>query len=193
MFNVAVMVGAKKMSRIGKLPISIPDKVEVTFADGNLTVKGPKGELSRTLPDGVGLNVEGNVLQVQMSDTSRRGNSMHGLTRSLVFNMVKGVSDGFVKELEINGVGYKVELIGKGNFLRFDLGYSHPIFFEIPQGLNASVGRGNKLKLESLDNEVLGQAAATIRSFRPPEPYKGKGVKYSDEHIVRKVGKAGGK
>lgn len=193
MKTVAEMIGAKKMSRIGKLPIAIPDKVEVKFADGDVTVKGPKGDLTRKIPNGIGLKVEGSTVLLERLTAERGASAMHGLARSLVFNMITGVSEGFVKDLEVNGVGYKVELIGKGKYLRFDLGYSHPIFFEIPEGLKASVGRGNKLKLECLDKEILGQAAATIRSFRPPEPYKGKGIKYSDEVIVRKVGKAGGK
>jgi large subunit ribosomal protein L6 len=187
------MTGAKKMSRIGKRAIVVPNKVEVTLANGDVTVKGPKGSLTRQLPEHVSMKVEAGVVHVEQSSTARVAGAMHGLARSLVANMVVGVSKGFVRDLEINGVGYKVESIGKGKFLRFDLGYSHPIFFELPAGLTATIGRGNKLKLECIDNEMLGQAAATIRSFRPPEPYKGKGIKYSDEVIIRKVGKAGSK
>ncbi|MEL6178417.1 MAG: 50S ribosomal protein L6 [Myxococcota bacterium] len=180
------------MSRIGKLPIPVPDKVQVKLDGDTIVVKGPKGELSRPMPPQVTFKIEGNEVVVEASG-DRQARAMHGLGRSLIANMVEGVSKGFKRSLEIKGVGYKVEQVGKSAFLRFDLGFSHPIFYELPDGVTATIGRGNILTLESADKEVLGQASATVRSFRPPEPYKGKGIKYTDEVIVRKVGKAGGK
>lgn len=177
------------MSRIGKLPVPIPDKVEVSVKGAQVKVKGPKGELTREINSDSSIELEGGNLQVLRKSDSKESRAMHGLTRSLVANMVQGVSTGFVRKLEINGVGYKAEILGA--FLRFDLGYSHPIFFELPQGVSAEVDRRGLVTLSGVDNEALGAAAAKIRSFRPPEPYKGKGIKYAEEVIVRKVGKAG--
>ena len=178
------------MSRIGKLPVPIPDKVEVSVNGLEIKVKGPKGELSRQIDSASQVKVDGGVLTVEDSVKDRRGRAIHGLTRSLVANMVKGVSEGFVRKLQITGVGFKAEILG--GYMRFDLGYSHPIFYELPQGVSAEVDRrGGQLTLSGIDKEVLGAAAAKIRSFRPPEPYKGKGIKYEEEVITRKVGKAG--
>lgn len=177
------------MSRIGKRPIEIPDKVEVALQGSLLTVKGPKGELSRDLGETVQIKVEGQEIQIERPDDSRESRSAHGLVRSLVDNMVVGAAEGFKRTLVINGVGYRVEQ--RGEFLRFDLGYSHPIMFQLPEGMSATIERQTRLTLESADRELLGQVAAKIRALREPEPYKGKGIRYSDEEIMRKAGKAG--
>ena len=177
------------MSRIGKLPINLPDKVTVTSNGGVLTVKGPKGELKSDLTPLTSIVVEGSVLTVTCADESRRARANHGLQRALLANMVTGVSKGFERKLEINGVGYKAEV--KKTFIRFDLGYSHPIFYALPDGIQAEVDKKNSITLRGIDYAVLGSAAAIIRSFRPPEPYKGKGIKYAEERILRKAGKSG--
>ncbi len=178
------------MSRIGKLPIEIPNGVDVNIDGQDVSVKGPKGELARTISEEVSIRIEDNVLYVERPSDSRTARSHQGLVRSLVANMVEGCSEGFVRELEINGVGYRAELLGR--FIRFDLGYSHPIFLELPDGVTADVAQTN-VKLHSADKEAVGQVAAKIRSLRKPEPYKGKGIKYKEERIIRKAGKAGGK
>ena len=178
------------MSRIGKLPIDIPSGVNVTINGSHVHVKGPKGELERTVSDVVSIKKDGDQLIVSRPDESRQARSHQGLVRSLVANMVEGVSTGFLRELDINGVGYRAEK--RKNFIRFDLGYSHPIFLELPEGVEAEVSQTN-VKLKSADKELVGQVAAKIRSLRKPEPYKGKGVKYKEETIIRKAGKAGGK
>jgi large subunit ribosomal protein L6 len=176
------------MSRIGKLPIQIPDKVEVKL-DGNvITVKGPKGELKRKLSDVTSVEITDGVIHVVRPDDGRETRSHQGLNRSLIANMVQGVSTGYKRSLEINGVGYRAEL--RGRFIRFDLGYSHPIYFELPAAVTVQIERQTQLSLESSDRELLGQVAAKIRSLRKPEPYKGKGIKYSDEVIRRKAGKS---
>lgn len=168
----------------------IPDKVEVTVSGSSVKVKGPKGELERQFPGSVTVKVEDGQIIVERPNDHRTVRSAHGLVRSIIGNMVEGVSKGFERKLEVNGVGYKAEMKGK-SWIRFDLGYSHPIYFELPQGISAEIGRGNVVTLTGIDKEVIGTAAATIRSFRPPEPYKGKGVKYAEETILRKVGKSG--
>ncbi len=177
------------MSRIGKQPIELPDKVEVAIEGTVLQVKGPKGELSRDIGENVTIKVEGNEILVVRPDDTRHSRSHHGLVRSLVSNMVQGVDQGYKKTLIINGVGYRAE--ERGNFVRFDLGYSHPIMFELPEGVSCTIERQVRVTLECADNELLGQVAAKIRSLRKPEPYKGKGIRYSDEVIRRKAGKAG--
>lgn len=180
------------MSRIGKRPVPIPDKVEVKLTGRHVVVKGPKGTLERELHPASIVKIEGNEIVIERGGEGREDRAVHGLTRSLVANMVKGVSEGFKRSLEINGIGYKVESLG--SFLRFDLGYSHPILYQVPEGLTAEVEkRGVAVSLSGADKEVLGAAVATIRGFRPPEPYKGKGIKYVEEVIQRKVGKAGGR
>lgn len=178
------------MSRIGKQPIAIPDKVDVSIDGETITVKGPKGELTRDLSSVVEVGIEGNEIIVKRSDDTRNSRSHQGLIRSLVSNMVEGVTSGYTRVLEINGVGYRAEL--KGNFIRFDLGYSHPIMFELPDLVTADV-KQTEVSLTSPSKELVGQVAAKIRGLRKPEPYKGKGIKYKEEHIRRKVGKAGGK
>ncbi len=175
------------MSRIGKLPVEIPSGVQAAVADGTLRVKGPRGELSR-LVDGVQLLVEGGKIVVRPQDETRRSRQLYGLSRTLVANMVKGVHAGFEKTLVITGVGYRADL--KGQNLTLSLGYSHPVVYEIPRGVAASVDQQTKIKLESIDRELLGVTAAKIRSFRPPDPYKAKGIRYADEQVRRKAGKS---
>ncbi len=179
------------MSRVGKKPISIPEKVNVSLKDRLVTVKGSKGTLSRTIHDDVDLEVEGNVIQVVIQNEDRKSRALQGLTRSLVNNMVIGVSSGFERVLEINGIGYRAE--AKGKALILNLGYSNPVNFELPDGVSASVDRNTVIKLSAIDKEKLGQTAASIRKLRPPEPYKGKGIKYAEERIIRKAGKTGTK
>jgi len=178
------------MSRIGKQPIAIPAGVDVKLDGREIRVKGPKGELSRTLSDVVSVKIEDKDIIVDRHSDSREARSHQGLVRSLIANMVTGVSTGFTRDLEIIGVGYRAEKRGK--FIRFDLGYSHPIFVELPESVDANVTQ-TAVALSSRDKEMLGQVAAKIRSLRKPEPYKGKGVKYKEEKIIRKAGKAGGK
>ncbi len=178
------------MSRIGKLPIEIPTNVEVKLVEGNfITVKGPKGTLERKLVDDMNIAVEeGQVVVTRPSDLKRH-KALHGLTRTLIFNMVVGVTEGYTKTLEINGVGYRAAK--KGKVLNLTLGYSHPVDMEDPEGVTSTVEGQNKIIVSGIDKEKVGQFAAEIRAKRPPEPYKGKGIKYSDERIRRKVGKTG--
>ncbi len=179
------------MSRIGRLPIAIPAGVTVDVAENNkVTVKGPKGTLERVLPVEMEIKVEGAEVVVTRPNDLKRMKSLHGLTRTLINNMVVGVSNGYEKVLEVNGVGYKVQKQGKK--LVLSLGYSHPVEMEDPEGLE-SVVEGNKITIKGIDKEKVGQYAAEIRDKRRPEPYKGKGIKYADEVIRRKVGKTGKK
>ncbi len=178
------------MSRIGKMPIAIPAGVNVEVAENNkVTVKGPKGTLERVLPAEMTIKVEGAEVVVSRPNDLKRNKALHGLTRSLINNMVIGVSEGYKKTLEINGVGYRAAKQGK--VLTLTLGYSHPIEMTDPEGLEVTVEDSNKITVSGIDKEKVGQYAAEIRGKRGPEPYKGKGIKYSDEHIRRKVGKAG--
>jgi large subunit ribosomal protein L6 len=176
------------MSRIGRKPLVLPKGVTVTPKAGTVGVKGPKGELAKALPSGVSLKIEGSKLTVERADDSRQNRAKHGLIRAHLANMVKGVTDGWVRELEINGVGYRAEVAGET--VTMALGYSHPVVFKLPKGVAAKVDK-NRLILSGADRDVLGQTAAKFRELRPPEPYKGKGVKYVEEVIARKVGKAG--
>ena len=179
------------MSRIGKKPVVIPAGVTVSVAEGNVvTVKGPKGELTNTFNADMKINVEGNVLTVSRPTDEANHRALHGLTRTLIANMVEGVEKGFSKELEVNGVGYRAEK--KGNQLVMRLGYSHEVFMEEIPGINIEVA-GNKITIRGIDKQAVGQFAAEVRGKRPPEPYKGKGIKYTTEVIRRKVGKTGGK
>ncbi|MDD6169745.1 MAG: 50S ribosomal protein L6 [Lachnospiraceae bacterium] len=179
------------MSRIGRMPIAIPDGVTVTIAENNhVTVKGPKGTLERTLPAEMEIKLEGSEVVVSRPNDLKRMKSLHGLTRTLVNNMVVGVTNGFTKELEVNGVGYRAAKAGK--VLTLNLGYSHPVEMEDPEGVESKVD-GNKIIISGIDKEKVGQYAAEIRDKRRPEPYKGKGIKYADEVIRRKVGKTGKK
>ena len=176
------------MSRIGRLPISIPANVKLHVGDGSVRVEGPKGTLSRPLLPDVSVTIEGNTALVQRRDDSRRARSIHGLTRKLIANMVEGAGTGFTRVLEITGVGYRAEV--RGDILFLTLGYSHPIAYQLPAGIGAKVERQVVVTLEGSDRELLGQTTAAIRRLRPPEPYKGKGVKYATERIRRKAGKA---
>ena len=180
------------MSRIGKMPIAVPAGVEVTIADGNyVTVKGPKGTLEQQLPGLMTITQEGAELHVTRPNDEHETRAMHGLTRSLLHNMVVGVEKGFSKELEVNGVGYRVQKDGKK--LVMNLGYSHQVIVEEPEGITLEVPTPNKIVVSGTDKQKVGQIAAEIRGKRPPEPYKGKGIKYTTETIRRKEGKAGGK
>jgi large subunit ribosomal protein L6 len=178
------------MSRIGKKPVPIPDKVNVTYGNGQLKVKGPKGELSRVINPEVDLEVRDGVVHVVSSSDTKKCRALQGLTRTLVANMITGTTEGFQRVLEINGVGYRAE--AKSSVLTLTLGYSHPVVYKLPKGIEAAVDR-NRITLSGIDKELLGTTAATIREFRKPEPYKGKGIKYVEEHIRRKVGKSAGK
>jgi large subunit ribosomal protein L6 len=183
------------MSRIGKAPIKIPQGVEINFSDNNLvTVKGPKGELKQQINPDLGLNIEDGVFKMSRPTDQKRHKSMHGLYRSLIANMVEGVSVGFVKELELIGVGYRVA--NYGNLLELTVGYSHPIMFYIPDEIKLETvmekGKPPSIRLESNDKQLVGHVAAKIRSLRKPEPYKGKGIKYKGEVLRRKAGKTAG-
>ena len=179
------------MSRIGRMPIAIPTGVTVTIAENNkVTVKGPKGTLERVLPAEMNIKLEGNEVIVTRPNDLKKMKSLHGLTRTLINNMVVGVTEGYQKVLEVNGVGYRVQKSGKK--ITLHLGYSHPVEIEDPEGLESTVD-GNKIIIKGIDKEKVGQYAANIRIKRAPEPYKGKGIKYDDEVIRRKVGKTGKK
>lgn len=178
------------MSRIGKEPVVIPEKVNVTVAGVKVSVKGPNGQLEYTFTDSVTIESDGKEVKVKPVDQTKKSRSLWGTTRTLISNMVVGVSKGFQKDLEFNGVGYKA--VVKGESLVLNLGYSHPIDYKLPTGVSAKVTK-NIIALTGCDKELVGFAAAKIRSFRPPEPYKGKGIKYTDEHIIRKAGKTGAK
>ncbi|MEB3266814.1 MAG: 50S ribosomal protein L6 [Prochlorococcaceae cyanobacterium] len=179
------------MSRIGKAPIPVPEKVTVGIDGLAVTVKGPKGELSRTLPDGVEVRQDGATLVVSPSDASRRSRERHGLSRTLVANMVEGVSQGFTRKLEIVGVGYRAAV--QGRKLVVSAGYSHQVEMEPPAGVSFSVENNTTVLVSGADKEVVGNEAAKVRAIRPPEPYKGKGIKYEGERILRKAGKTGKK
>ena len=179
------------MSRIGKQPIEIPSGVKVSINDQSVSVTGPKGTLSRIILDTVSLDLNDKFLTVSRVDDSINARAAHGLSRTLLSNMVTGVTKGFERALEINGVGYRAEV--KGDVLNLSLGYSHPINFQLPNGITVDVDKMTKLLVKGIDKELVGQTAAKIRQFRSPEPYKGKGVKYADEKILRKAGKTGKK
>ncbi len=179
------------MSRVGKKPIPIPDKTKITFADSLLTVAGEKGTLSQAINPAIGLKIEDGVMNVTMVSEDRNSRALQGLTRSLVANMITGVNQGFERKLEINGIGYRAELSGKQIVLH--VGYSNPVTFNLPEGINAAVAKNNNIILSGIDKQKIGLAAAAIRKIRPPEPYKGKGIKYAEEHIRRKAGKTGTK
>ena len=179
------------MSRIGRMPIAVPAGVTVDIAENNqVTVKGPKGTLQRVLPAEMDIKLEGDQIVVTRPNDLKKMKSLHGLTRTLINNMVVGVTEGYTKELEVNGVGYRATKQGKK--LVLNLGYSHPVEMEDPEGLESKV-EGNKIIVSGIDKEKVGQYAAEIRETRKPEPYKGKGIKYADEVIRRKVGKTGKK
>jgi large subunit ribosomal protein L6 len=180
------------MSRVGVKPISLPDKVTVKNDGGVVTVEGPKGKLSFNLPAGIELSNENNKLTVtRTSEASRQQRALHGTARAIVNNMINGVSKGFVKDLEIQGVGFRAAV--KGKDLDLSLGRSHPLLHPIPDGLTVTVTDNTKIKVEGIDKQMVGQFAAEVRGYYPPEPYKGKGVRYVGEHVRRKEGKSVGK
>ncbi|HEY0456446.1 MAG TPA: 50S ribosomal protein L6 [Verrucomicrobiae bacterium] len=175
------------MSRIGKQPVTIPEKVKVDVKGQKVSVEGPKGKLNFDLPARTSAKVQGTTVLVSRTGEDAEARALHGLSRSILNNMVRGVSEGFVKRLEIQGVGFKAAVQGKA--VNLSLGYSHPINYPIPDQIKVTVEENTKLTIEGPDKQVVGQVAAEIRSYYPPEPYKGKGVRYSDEHVKRKEGK----
>ena len=179
------------MSRVGKKPISIPEKTKVRYQNGVVTVQGPNGTLTQQIHPKIDLNIDDQSITVGLNDRGRKTVALQGMTRSLVNNMVIGVSKGFARTLEINGIGYRAE--SKGKSIVFNLGFSHPIDFPLPEGVSATVDKNNTVRLAGIDKQLVGQTAARIRQLRPPEPYKGKGIKYAEEHIQRKAGKTGTK
>ena len=177
------------MSRIGKLPITIPAGVDVVIDGSTVTVKGPKGTLTRTVHSNIAVAVENNEIVVTRPNDEKLNRSLHGLTRTLIANMVEGVAHGYKKELEINGIGYRAAM--QGTQLVMNIGFSHQVFMDQPEGIKIEVPSPNKIVISGPDKQKVGQFAAEVREKRPPEPYKGKGIKYVDEHIRRKEGKAG--
>jgi len=177
------------MSRIGRSVIPIPSGVEVKLAGSTLSVKGPKGELSQSMPEPIGVEIEGGQMQMTRPDEKKDTRALHGLARALAANMVTGVTEGFSKGLEIQGVGYRADV--QGSKLNLALGFSHPVAVDVPKGLKVSCEGPTNITIEGIDKQLVGQFAADIRSIRPPEPYKGKGIRYQGEHVRRKVGKAG--
>lgn len=179
------------MSRIGNKPITVPEGVEIKIDEQKITVKGPKGTLEKEFHKNMKINLEGNVLTVVRPDDQPENRSLHGLTRTLINNMIIGVTNEYTRELQINGVGYRVAKQGTG--LNMTLGYSHPVIFEAPEGISFDVPNPNTIIVRGIDKELVGQTAAVIRTKRPPEVYRGKGIKYAEEVIRRKEGKAGKK
>ena len=175
------------MSRIGKQPVAIPAKVKVAVKGNHVAVEGPKGKLELELPPMTSASVEGSIITVARQGDNAEARAMHGLARALINNMVKGVSEGYQKKLEIQGVGFKASV--QGSMINLSLGYSHPIQYPIPAGLKVVVEENTKITIDGADKEIVGRVAAEIRSYYPPEPYKGKGVRYVGEHVVRKEGK----
>jgi len=177
------------MSRIGNKPITVPAGVEVKIDGKHISVKGPKGTLERDIEPEISMELKENVLTISRDSDARRSKSLHGLTRTLINNMINGVQNEFTRELQINGVGYRVQK--QGNDLNLSLGYSHPVIFEAPKGITFDVPNANTIIVKGIDKELVGQTAAVIRTKRPPEVYRGKGIKYAEEVIRRKVGKTG--
>jgi large subunit ribosomal protein L6 len=175
------------MSRIGRKPVPVPDAVTVEIAPGNVAVKGPKGELRQALSPEMKVEQEDGAVTISRPTNRGEHRALHGLTRSLIANMVEGVTDGFEKRLEIQGVGYRAAL--KGKKLELALGFSHPVAIEAPEGIDFEVPQPTEIIIKGIDKQLVGQVAADIRKRRPPEPYKGKGIRYRDEHVARKVGK----
>lgn len=179
------------MSRIGKMPIEVPKGTKVELKEGHFIAEGPKGTVRQPLLEGFPVKVENNVVTITRSGETGPERSKHGLLRALLANAVRGVSTGFSRQLDIVGVGYRAEV--KGTVVQFALGYSHPVIYDIPEGIKIEVDRNNRLTVSGADRQQVGQVAAEIRGLRRPDPYKGKGIKYTDEVLRRKVGKAGGK
>ncbi len=179
------------MSRIGKQPVTLPDKVQFSLNGDMITVKGPKGNLERKLHPAIELDVKDNVINVTTDTSDKKKVALQGLFRSLIFNMVNGVTTGYEKKLVLSGIGYRAE--AKGKNLVLNVGYSNPVNFDLPDGITAAVENNTQVTLSGIDKELVGQVAANVRRVRPPEPYKGKGIMYSDERIIRKAGKTAGK
>lgn len=177
------------MSRVGRLPISLPEGVKVSISGSEVRVEGPKGSLTQKISQGISVKMEPGSVVVERAGDTKRLRALHGLTRSLLENMVQGVSQGFRKELIVSGLGYRVE--GKDNQINLNLGFAHQVNYRLPEGIKVEVEKQNKIIITGADKHLVGQVAAEIRSFRSPEPYKGKGIKYAEEKIRRKVGKAG--
>jgi large subunit ribosomal protein L6 len=177
------------MSRIGKQPVAIPKGVEVAYQAGMLKVKGPKGQAAERMPRGIDVEIKDGSIRFKRNDDKNAARAAHGLARALAANMVRGVTESFVRELEIQGVGYRAEVSGKK--LTLQLGFSHPVVMAIPDGIKVSVDKNTSVRVEGADRQQVGQFVANVRGIRPPEPYKGKGVRYLNEHVRRKVGKAG--
>lgn len=175
------------MSRIGKRPVELPSGVEASVSGQTVSVKGPKGNRAFTATDDVTIKVDGNVVSIEPRGSSKRARQQWGMSRTLVQNLVTGVTDGFKKELEINGVGYRAQ--AQGNKLTLNLGLSHDVIFDVPEGVTVTTPKNTHIIVEGIDQQLVGQVAANIREWRKPEPYKGKGIKYSDEYIFRKEGK----
>jgi len=176
------------VSRIGRAPVGIPNGVSVGHADGAIHVKGPRGALSMRVPQGIEVEIESEQVRLSRRDEKKKTRALHGLARALVANMVTGVTEGFARELEVHGVGYRAEALGKT--LKLAVGFSHPVELAVPEGLSVSLREG-KVRIEGIDRQLVGEFAAKVRSVRPPEPYKGKGIRYAGERVRRKVGKAG--
>jgi large subunit ribosomal protein L6 len=179
------------MSRVGKKPIPIPKQLNITYEDRILIVKGEKGVLQRSIHPNVDLVIDDGIISVKVEKDNRPNRALQGMTRSLISNMITGLDKGFERVLEINGIGYRATL--KENGITLNLGYSHPVDFELPEGVSATVDKNNVIRLTGIDKEKLGHVAAAIRRLRPPEPYKGKGIKYANEYIRKKAGKTGTK
>jgi large subunit ribosomal protein L6 len=179
------------MSRIGKKPVQLPDKVQFALNGNIISVKGPKGTLERPLHPAIGLNIKDNLVEVTTDPNDKKKLALQGLFRSLISNMVTGVTAGYEKKLVLSGIGYRAEI--KGQSLILNVGYSNPVDFKIPDGIQAKVDKNTEIVLSGIDKEAVGQTAANIRDIRPPEPYKGKGIMYADERIIRKAGKTAGK
>ncbi len=177
------------MSRIGRLPVAVPSGVDITIDGQAVTVKGPKGELSHVVAEPITVEQADGTVEVKRPNDERQSRALHGLTRSLINNMVLGVTEGYEKKMEIHGTGYRV--VNKGGNLEFALGYSHPITVEAPAGISFAVENPTRFSVQGIDKQLVGEVAANIRKLRKPDPYKGKGVRYAGEHIRRKVGKAG--
>ncbi len=175
------------MSRIGKKPLPVPQGVKAVAGANDITIEGPKGKLAKALPPMTSVKVENGNILVSRADDSRTARTMHGLARSLIAGMLVGVTEGYKKDLEIVGVGYKAQLAGQK--LTLNLGYSHPVVYDVPQGIKITIADNTKLNVSGIDKQLVGEAAATIRRFKKPEPYKGKGVRYANEHITIKEGK----
>ena len=178
------------MSRIGKKPVPIPQGVKVQVTDGTVRAEGPKGKLSQPIPAPLSAKVDGGVLVIGRPDDDRRIRALHGLTRALMANMVSGVKDGFERKLEIVGIGYRAQMQGKA--IQLALGFSHPVIFPLPEGITAEIDKQTSITLRGADKALLGQTAARLRALRKPDPYKGKGIRYADEYVRRKVGKKAG-